>query len=106
MGMDGLVDRGKLAYEIRLLRRVSWREISQEVGISSRGCLRAARVHAEKHKLPWPLQKCTKGAAIYSARKIMTWRSIANRYSCSIEGVKRLAYKHAKRRGLPWPIRQ
>ena len=107
LAMDRLVtDRGKASYELRLTHRSSWREISKVVGISSRGCLRAARTHAERNNLPWPLHRCTKGGAIYSARKVMTWFQISNRYNSNIESVKRLAYKHAKRRGLPWPIRE
>ena len=104
--MDGLVDRGEQAYGLRLSSLASWRSISFEVGISERGCLRAARVHARRNTLPWPLLKLTKGGAIYSARKVMTWVAIANRYGSSIESVKRLAYKDAKRRGLPWPVRE
>jgi len=103
--VDGLVDRGKLSYEIRRMERICWRLISDRVGISARGCLRAAKVYAERNNLPWPLQMITKGGSIYAARKVMTWKAIANRYDSNIESVKRLAYKHAKRRGLQWPIR-
>ena len=106
LAMDGLVaDRGKESYELRLGQRSSWVEISHQVGISSRGCLRAAKVYAIRNDLPWPLRRCTKGGAIYSPRKVMTWVAIANRYNSSIDSIRRLAYKHAKRRGLPWPIR-
>ena len=104
--MDGLVDRGRHSYDLRLRTLASWREISEYVGISERGCLRAAKLHASRNRLPWPLTKLTKGGAIYSARKVMTWVAISNRYDNSIEEVKRLAYKHAKRRGLPWPVRE
>ena len=99
------MDRGKRAYHIRLEQRTSWEDISEDVGISPRGTLRAARLYACKHNKPWPIPMLTKGGAIYSARKVMTWKSIANRYGNSIESIKRLAYKHAKRRGLQWPIR-
>ena len=106
MAMDGLVDKGKASYEMRLSQRCSWAEISVHIGLSSRGCLRAARIYAMRNNLPWPIQKKTKGGVIYSARKVMSWSIIANRYNQSIEQVKRLAYKYAKRNDLDWPIRE
>ena len=100
--MDGLV--GKEIYERRVSFRKSWLLIGQEFGLTDQGARKVAYRYASCHGKPWPIERATKGGAIYSAKRYMSWEKIANRYNGDIQSCKRLAYKYARRRGLRWPV--
>lgn len=104
--MDGLVDLGEKLYNLRLMNRLSWAYIGNSCGLSESGARKLAHGHAVLTSKPWPLERITKGGAIYSARKHgMTWLGLSRCYRSKISIVKRQAYKYARREGLPWPIR-
>ena len=100
--MDGLV--GREIYECRVTLRLSWLRIGMEFGLSDQGARKMAYRYASGSGKPWPVERATKGGAIYSARRVMSWVAISKRYGDDISSCKRLAYKYARRRGLSWPV--
>lgn len=103
--MDRLV--GESIYNQRLIYRQSWVDIGNDVGLSDSGARKLAKEYALSRQKPWPLERVTKGGAIYSARKYgMTWLSLSRCYNDSIESLRRQAYKYARREGLVWPIQK
>ena len=97
--------RGKQAYDLRVRTRETWSNIAFHLGYSShKGASVAAQRYAQQNNLPWPVSSVSKGAAIYSSRRVgMSWHKISQRYNQSIRSVQRCAYKHAKRHGWEWP---
>ena len=104
--MDRLVELGEELYNLRLTLRSSWLEIGSTCGISDSGARKLAHEYAIIESKPWPIERVTKGGAIYSARKHgMTWLSLCRCYNDNINSLRRQAYKYARREGLPWPIK-
>ena len=102
-GMGENTDR--TTYFLRVSSRKTWSEIAEIMGYkSARGRLVRARKYAEENDLPWPVESVSKGASMYSMRKIgYTWRYIATRFNSTTERVRSYTYKHARRKGLHWP---
>ena len=101
--MDENTDR--TTYFLRVSSRKTWSEIADIMGYkSARGRLKSARKYAEEENLPWPVESVSKGAAMYSMRRMgYTWSYIAGRFQSSVERVRSYCYKHARRKGLSWP---
>ena len=98
---------GKQAYEHRKLYRCSWSEVAVTVGYCNSQCARkAARKYADTRFLPWPLNRASKGAGIYKARRYgLTWMQISREYGQPIRYVQSCAYKWARRSECKWPPR-
>ena len=104
--MDRLV-RGKRIYDHRVLMRESWQKIGKKFGLSDRGSLGLAREYASSCGKPWPVERATKGGAIYSSRSCgISWLTLSRCYGENVGTLRRQAYKYAKRRGLTWPARE
>ena len=100
--------RGEDSYWLRLSTGRAWENIAEMSGFKTgRGSMSAAKAYAENHNLAWPLQRYTKGGAIYRARRVgMTWVAISNRYNQTVEQIQSCAYKYAMRHNYAWPPRE
>ena len=95
----------RTTYFLRVNSRKTWSEIAEIMGYkSARGRLVSARKYAEENRLPWPVASISKGASMYSMRKVgYTWPYIAARFSSTVDRVRSYTYKHARRKGWEWP---
>ena len=102
-GMGENTDR--TTYFLRVSSRKTWSEIADMMGYkSARGRLKSARKYAQEENLPWPVESVSKGASMYSMRRVgYTWIYIAGRFGSTADRVRSYTYKHARRNGLEWP---
>jgi len=109
-------NRGRMAYQDRLLTRDHWKVIAQRVGYkmeySGQNALKGARRFAQDEGLPWPIptddelpKKPTPGRAYFFRGTGLSWRAIGLLAGHSTgASAGKAAAEWAKKHGLPWPI--
>jgi hypothetical protein len=98
--------RDKEIYDLRKKYRYKWEILAKRFGLTTSGAVKAARKHAHRNQLRWPLKRATKEFLCYELRAAgHTWTYIRLEFGISSNAIAaRYAKRWAKKHHEPWPL--